>query len=130
MTKLLERAIEALRQLPEEMQDSAARAVMLQLEEEPEPGDLEAIAEYLDERSAPSALNTLAAINSSINALAAFPKIGRIIDEFEHRSLPVLRFPYIVFYRIADNELLILHIRLAARSTQSPVFDLSRGVDP
>jgi hypothetical protein len=45
MTKLLEQAIEHLRQLPEEMQDSAARAVMSQLEEEPEPGDLEAVAE-------------------------------------------------------------------------------------
>jgi predicted transcriptional regulator len=45
VTKLLEQAIKRLHQLPEEMQDSAARAVMLQLEEEPEPGDLEAIAE-------------------------------------------------------------------------------------
>jgi hypothetical protein len=45
MTKLLEQAIEALRQLPEQMQDSAARAVMSRLEEEPEPGDLEAIAD-------------------------------------------------------------------------------------
>ena len=45
MTKLLEQAIKQLRQLPEQMQDSAARAVMLQLEEDPEPGDLEAIAE-------------------------------------------------------------------------------------
>jgi len=45
MTKLLEQAIEQLRQLPEDMQDTAARALMLQLAEEPEPGDLEAIAE-------------------------------------------------------------------------------------
>jgi hypothetical protein len=45
VTKLLEQAIKQLRQLPEQMQDSAARAVLLQLEEEPEPGDLEAIAE-------------------------------------------------------------------------------------
>lgn len=45
MTKLLQQAIERLRQLPEEMQDSAAHAVMSQLEEEPEPGDLEAIKE-------------------------------------------------------------------------------------
>jgi hypothetical protein len=43
MTKLLEQAIEQLRQLPEEMQDRAARALMLQLLEDPEPGDLEAI---------------------------------------------------------------------------------------
>jgi hypothetical protein len=45
MTKLLEQAIAHLRQLPENIQDSAARALMLRLEEEPEPGDLEAIAE-------------------------------------------------------------------------------------
>jgi hypothetical protein len=45
VTKLLEQAIKRLRQLPEQMQDSAARALMQQLEEEPEPGDVEAIAE-------------------------------------------------------------------------------------
>ena len=44
MTKLLEDAIHRLRQLPESMQDSAARAVIHQLEEEPEPGDREAVA--------------------------------------------------------------------------------------
>lgn len=44
MTRLLEEAIDRLRQLPEGMQDAAARALMMQLEEEPEPGDLEAIA--------------------------------------------------------------------------------------
>jgi predicted transcriptional regulator len=43
MTKLLEQAIRHLRQLPDDMQDTAARALMAQLEEEPEPGDLEAI---------------------------------------------------------------------------------------
>lgn len=45
MTKLLDEAIDRLRQLPESMQDATARAVMLQLEEEFEPGDAEAIAE-------------------------------------------------------------------------------------
>jgi hypothetical protein len=37
MTKLFEQAIARLRQLPETIQDRAARALMLQLEEEPEP---------------------------------------------------------------------------------------------
>ena len=44
MTKLLEQAIQRLRQLPDDMQDTAARALIAQLEEEPQPGDLEAIA--------------------------------------------------------------------------------------
>jgi hypothetical protein len=45
MSKLLEEAIRRLRELPEPMQDSAARAVILHLEEDPEPGDREAIEE-------------------------------------------------------------------------------------
>lgn len=45
MTKLLEDAIQLLRELPEPMQDSAARTVLRQWEEEPEPGDFEAVAE-------------------------------------------------------------------------------------
>ena len=49
MTKLLEEAIQRLRQLPAAMQDTAARAVILQLEEEPEPGDREAITAGWDE---------------------------------------------------------------------------------
>jgi hypothetical protein len=44
MSELLEPAIRRLRQLPEPMQESAARAVILQLDEEPEPGDREAVA--------------------------------------------------------------------------------------
>jgi hypothetical protein len=45
MTKLLEEAIQRLRRLPASLQDSAARALILQLEEEPEVGDREAVAE-------------------------------------------------------------------------------------
>ena len=45
MTKLLEEAIDRLRQLPASVQDNAARALITQLEEEPEPADLAAIAE-------------------------------------------------------------------------------------
>jgi hypothetical protein len=49
MTKLLEQAIQRLRQLPENMQDNAARALILQLEEEPEPDDREAIQQGREE---------------------------------------------------------------------------------
>jgi hypothetical protein len=45
MTKLLEQAIQRLRQLPDNVQDSAARVLISQLDEEPEPGDLEEIKE-------------------------------------------------------------------------------------
>jgi hypothetical protein len=49
MTKLLEQAIRHLRQLPDDMQDTAARVLIAQLEEEPEPGDLQAIKDAREE---------------------------------------------------------------------------------
>ncbi len=49
MSKLLEEAIQRLRQLPEPMQDTAARTVIRQLEEEPEPGDREAVTAGLED---------------------------------------------------------------------------------
>jgi len=77
--------------------------------------DLESIAAYLTERSPAAALTVLGAIKSSIDALSFFPQIGRRIDSAGHRRLPVLRYPYLVFYRIAGDELLILHIRHTSR---------------
>lgn len=44
MTKLLNEAIELLCRLPESLQDTAARAVLLQLEEEAQSRDFDAIA--------------------------------------------------------------------------------------
>ena len=44
MTKLLQQAIERLRQLPPAVQDSAARVLISQLDEDPEPSDRAAIA--------------------------------------------------------------------------------------
>jgi hypothetical protein len=49
MTKLLEQAIARLRQLPDNVQDSAARVLIAQLDEEPELGDLKAIKEGREE---------------------------------------------------------------------------------
>jgi hypothetical protein len=45
MTRLLQQAIDRLKQLPEPLQNRAARALIAQLEEEPEPDDLAAIEE-------------------------------------------------------------------------------------
>jgi len=86
--------------------------------------DLEAIAEYLSERSPSGAANVMDAIKSSIDALTAFPKIGPTIDDAGHRRLSVLRFPYVIFYRLAEDEILILHIRHTSRRPINPEADL------
>jgi plasmid stabilization system protein ParE len=66
----------------------------------------------------------LAAIKSSIDTLSFFPQIGRIIDNAGHRRVPVLRYPYLVFYRIAGDELIILHVRHTSRRPVDPAAEL------
>ena len=77
--------------------------------------DLEGIAAFLVQRSPSGSAHVLAAIKSSIDALTAFPEMAPAVDSAGHRRLPVLRYPYAVFYRIAGDELLILHVRHTAR---------------
>jgi addiction module RelE/StbE family toxin len=86
--------------------------------------DLEAIAEYLVQRSPAGTKSVLAAIKSSAEILEAFPEIGRVVDDAGHRRLPVSRFPYVIYYRIAGNEVLILHIRHTSRRPIDPSADL------
>jgi toxin ParE1/3/4 len=49
--------------------------------------------------------------------LGEFPFIGHLTDEADVRSLPVVRYPFVIFYAIDDaaSEVVILHVRHAAR---------------
>jgi toxin ParE1/3/4 len=86
--------------------------------------DLKSIGAYLTERNPEGAASVLGAIKSSIDTLSFFPQIGRLIDEAGHRRVPVVRYPYMIFYRIDGNELLILHIRHTSRRTIDPATEL------
>lgn len=86
--------------------------------------DLEGIDSYLVARDPAASTKVLGAIKSSIDTISFFPRIGRVIDDAGHRRVPVLRYPYLIFYRIAGDEVLILHIRHAARRPIDPAIDL------
>jgi toxin ParE1/3/4 len=78
----------------------------------------------LSERAPGGAANVLAAIKSSIDTLSFFPQIGRVVDDAGHRRVPVVRYPYAIFYRISGNELFILHFRHMSRRPIDPSTDL------
>jgi len=86
--------------------------------------DLEGIGAYLLQRSPTGAGNVLAAIRSSINTLGYFPEIGPLVDDAGHRRMSVPRYPYVIFYRIEADDLLILHIRHTSRRPIDPAGDL------
>jgi toxin ParE1/3/4 len=49
--------------------------------------------------------------------LGEFPFIGHLTDEADVRSLPVVRYPFVIFYAIDDaaGEVVILHVRHTAQ---------------
>jgi toxin ParE1/3/4 len=86
--------------------------------------DLDGIAAYLAERDPTAVPKVLGAIKSSIDTLSFFPQIGRLVDNAGHRRVPVVRYPYVIFYRIAGDDLLILHVRHTSRRPIDPATEL------
>jgi len=49
--------------------------------------------------------------------LAEFPFVGHLTDEAPVRVLPVVRYPFLIFYTIDDatDEIMVIHLRHAAQ---------------
>jgi hypothetical protein len=54
-------------------------------------------------------------IDAQIKTLEALPERHPVVKELGVRVLWLGRYPYLVYYRIQQNEVAILHIRHAAR---------------
>jgi len=79
------------------------------------------ILTYLSDRN-PSAADAVARrIDKVISTVSSFPHIGQEIDEADLRMLSLVRYPYLIFYRVKADEIEVLHIRHGAR--QRPDFD-------
>jgi toxin ParE1/3/4 len=75
----------------------------------------EAIFAYFDRRSPRVAREMKAFIKKRINGLQYFPERHRFVRELGAHALWLGRYPYIVYYRIKNDEISILHIRHAAQ---------------
>lgn len=79
---------------------------------------------YISQRNRTAAKSVVHHIEALVTQLEHFPYRGRIADEPGAWALPVVRYPYVVFYAVelAADEVVILHIRHTARD-QSPASD-------
>jgi addiction module RelE/StbE family toxin len=83
--------------------------------------DLAAIADYLTERSTSGAIAVERALRTTIALIADFPGSGRQVEQRAGvRVIPVTRYPYLIFYTVADNALVVLHVRHASRRPAGP----------
>lgn len=83
--------------------------------------DLNSISSYLAERNSAGARAVEEKIRSTLTLLARFPGMGRPLKERPHvRVMPVVRYPYLIFYVVQRDALIVLHIRHGARAPLQP----------
>ena len=81
--------------------------------------DLAEILDYLTDRSPQAAQGLALRMDGILGRLAEQPGIGMRTDDPAVRRLVLTPYPYLVFYEVADAEVLILAIRHAARDPGS-----------
>lgn len=62
-----------------------------------------------------AAARVVARIENLIGQLADIPHMGEAVDVPRIRRLPATRFPYLIFYEVGAEEVIIHHIRHGAR---------------
>lgn len=77
--------------------------------------DREQIFAYLDNRNPRAARDVKAFIKERIASLAGNPRRSPLIEELGVHAHWLGRYPYIIYYRIVEGEVWILHIRHVAR---------------
>ena len=81
----------------------------------PALADLADILDYLAPRSPQGAGRVQSRIKSFIDLLPAYPLIGARTDDPTVRRLVVTPYPYLVFYEVGDDEIIIHNVRHSAR---------------
>jgi toxin ParE1/3/4 len=84
---------------------------------------LDAIFSYIATHDRPAAERVIAYIRRTIGRLSNFPYSARPSEVPDIRELPIVRYPYIVFYAVDEDrrEVLILRVR---HTSQDPAHHL------
>ena len=77
--------------------------------------DLEAVLDYIATQSPQGARRVPARVKAIIDLLLQHPHIGTRTDDPAIRRMVVLPYPYLIFYEVAEEELVIHAIRHMAR---------------
>jgi plasmid stabilization system protein ParE len=80
----------------------------------PALSDLESILDYIATHSPQGAARVRSRIEAVINLLLSHPRIGASTDDPTIRRMPTSPYPYLVFYEIAGEDLIIHAIRHGA----------------
>ena len=77
--------------------------------------ELDGIFAYIFERNRAAAAAVVDRVIRLGALLGEFPLFGHGTDEPGVRVVPLVRYPFLIFYAVGDEEVVILHVRHAAR---------------
>lgn len=83
----------------------------------PALADLDSILEYVSERSPQGAARIHARIQAVADLLLQFPLIGAPTDDPTIRRVATIPYPYLIFYEVTDNDIIIHAVRHGARGS-------------
>jgi addiction module RelE/StbE family toxin len=77
--------------------------------------DLEALREFITQDNPRAAARVCAAIQAAVERLAAYPNLGRAGRVEGTRELIIAEAPYIIAYRVVEDQIRILSVLHASR---------------
>ena len=77
--------------------------------------EIRAIRAYISERNRSAAVAVIARVEAAIQRLSEFPLSAIETDSPCVRMTPVPSYPYLIFYTVEADEVVILHVRHGAR---------------
>ena len=81
--------------------------------------ELAEVLAYIDERSPQGARRVKASIEATIDLLLQHPYSGRLTSKGRLRRVVAYPFPYLIFYRVTKDEIVIHGVRHGARRPSS-----------
>ena len=81
--------------------------------------ELDEILTSIDERSPQGARHVKERLRAVIDLLLQYPESGRITGKGRLRRVVAYPYPYLIFYRATDAEVVILGVRHSARRPSS-----------
>jgi len=80
--------------------------------------DLDNLLDYLADKNPHAQMRVRARLKSCLELLERYPQIGQTTSRISVRRMVVSPYPYLIFYKMMENEVVILAFRHAARKTQ------------
>jgi toxin ParE1/3/4 len=73
--------------------------------------DIAHIHQYIAQHNVGAATAVVRQIRSTSELLARYPRLGRETDIAGVRVFPTARYPYLVYHRVGEGELVVIHVR-------------------